>query len=152
MDEKTLQEWVRRVANSEANRRDFMRSMIALDLTGPMLADILTARTPAWAQTKPAMDDFMPTKRGGGGTLRVLWWQAPTILNAHLGTGTKDIDASRVVYEPLATFDTDANFVPVLAAEMPTRENGGLSADGTSVSWRLKKGVTWHDGKPFTAD
>jgi peptide/nickel transport system substrate-binding protein len=152
MDEKILQEWVRRVANSEANRRDFMRSMIALGLTGPMVADMLTAHTPAWAQTKPAMDDFMPTKRGGGGTLRVLWWQAPTILNAHLGTGTKDNDASRVVYEPLATFDTDANFVPVLAAEIPTRENGGLSADGTSVSWRLKKGVTWHDGKPFTAD
>jgi peptide/nickel transport system substrate-binding protein len=40
----------------------------------------------------------------------------------------------------------------VLAAEIPTRENGGLSADGLSVTWKLKRDVTWHDGKPFTAD
>jgi peptide/nickel transport system substrate-binding protein len=42
--------------------------------------------------------------------------------------------------------------VPILAAEVPTRDNGGLSADGKSVVWKLKKGVTWHDGQPFTAD
>ena len=35
---------------------------------------------------------------------------------------------------------------------MPSRENGGLSADGKSVTWKLKRGVTWHDGQPFTAD
>jgi len=31
-------------------------------------------------------------------------------------------------------------------------DNDGLARDGTEVSWRLKKGVVWHDGKPFTAD
>ena len=40
----------------------------------------------------------------------------------------------------------------MLAAEIPSRENGGLAADGKSVTWKLKQGVTWHDGKPFTAD
>ncbi len=35
---------------------------------------------------------------------------------------------------------------------MPTVQNGGISKDGTSVTWRLKKDVAWHDGKPFTAD
>ena len=39
-----------------------------------------------------------------------------------------------------------------LAAEIPSRENGGLAADGMSVIWKLKRGVKWHDGKPFTAD
>ena len=42
--------------------------------------------------------------------------------------------------------------MPVLAAEIPSRENGGLAADGMSVTWKLKQGVKWHDGKPFTAD
>ena len=42
--------------------------------------------------------------------------------------------------------------MPILAAEIPSKENGGLSADGRAVTWKLKKNVQWHDGKPFTAD
>jgi peptide/nickel transport system substrate-binding protein len=99
-----------------------------------------------------AASAFTPTKRGGGGTLKLLWWQAPTLPHPHIQNGTKDIDASRIFYEPLAEFDGDANLVPVLAAEIPTLDNGGVAKDGTSVTWKLKKGVTWHDGQPFTAD
>jgi peptide/nickel transport system substrate-binding protein len=40
----------------------------------------------------------------------------------------------------------------VLAAAIPGREDGTLAADGKSVIWKLKQGVNWHDGKPFTAD
>ena len=40
----------------------------------------------------------------------------------------------------------------MLAAEIPDLENGGLTKDGMSVTWKLKQGVQWHDGKPFTAD
>ena len=103
----------------------------------------------AQAQSKPA---FNPTKRGGGGPVKTLWWQAPVLLNPHLSPGTKDVDASRIFYEPLCSFDPDGNLLPVLAAEVPTLQNGGISKDGTSVTWRLKKDVAWHDGKPFTAD
>ncbi|HEX5503345.1 MAG TPA: peptide ABC transporter substrate-binding protein [Thermomicrobiales bacterium] len=92
-----------------------------------------------------------PVRRGGGGTLKILYWQAPTILNPHLAQGTKDFDASRPVYEPLAEFDNDNQLVPWLAAEIPTRENGGVAADGLSVTWQLKQGVKWSDGQPFTA-
>ena len=42
--------------------------------------------------------------------------------------------------------------MPILAEEIPSLDNGGLARDGTAVTWRLKKGVVWHDGKPFTAD
>jgi peptide/nickel transport system substrate-binding protein len=93
-----------------------------------------------------------PTKRGGGGALKILQWQAPTILNVHFSSGTKDDLVCRVVYEPLVTLDGDTNFVPVLAAEIPTKENGGLAADGKSVTYKLKQGVKWSDGQPFTAD
>ncbi len=152
LDATALREWVQRVVHGTADRRAFLRCMLGLGLSGPYIAHLLTACTPAQAQTKQPAADFVPTRRGGGGKLRLLWWQAPTILNPHLASGTKDFDASRVVYEPLAAFDPDANFVPILAAEIPSLENGGVARDGTSVTWKLKQGVVWHDGKPFTAD
>ena len=102
-----------------------------------------------WRRRQPV---YKPTKRGGGGALKVLWWQGPTLLNPHFAVGTKDQDGSRMFYEPLAGWDADGNLVPVLAAEIPTVENGGLAEDGTSVTWKLKQGVKWHDGQPFTAD
>ena len=74
------------------------------------------------------------------------------LLNPHLSPGTKDVDASRIFYEPLCSFDPDGNLLPVLAAEVPTLQNGGIPKDGLSVTWKLKKDVAWHDGKPFTAD
>ena len=82
----------------------------------------------------------------------MLWWQGPTLLNPHFAVGTKDQDGSRIFYEPLAGWDADGNLKPVLAAEIPGREDGSLAADGKSVTWKLKQGVKWHDGKPFTAD
>jgi peptide/nickel transport system substrate-binding protein len=152
IDDKFLRDWVEGIVHGTADRRTFLRSMMALGLSGPFVGNLLAAHTPAAAQTKQPASAFTPTKRGGGGKLRLLWWQAPTILNAHLASGTKDYDASRVVYEPLAAFDPDANFVPILAAEIPSLDNGGVAPDGSSVTWRLKKDVVWHDGKPFSAD
>ncbi|MGB3532630.1 MAG: peptide ABC transporter substrate-binding protein [Microcoleaceae cyanobacterium] len=84
--------------------------------------------------------------------LRLLYWQAPTILNPHLATGFKDFDAARVVYEPLASYDQNDQLVPFLAAEIPSIENGGVAADGKSVTWKLKQNVQWADGEPFTAE
>src|SRR5213593_3484482 len=110
-----------------------------------MLASAGVAR----AQTKWT---FNPTKRGGGGLVKTLWWQAPTLLNPHFANGTKDQDACRIFYEPLASYDPDGNVIPVLAAETPSLQNGGVAKDGMSVTWKLKKNVVWHDGKPFTAD
>jgi len=70
----------------------------------------------------------------------------------HFATGTKDQDASRIFYEPLGAYDPDGNIVPILAAEVPSQQNGQVAKDGMSVTWRLRKNVVWHDGKPFTAD
>lgn len=91
-------------------------------------------------------------QRGQGGNLRLLFWQAPTVVNPHLSIGNKDLTASRIVYEPLATFDKDGRLIPFLADEIPSLENGGLAPDGRSVTWKLKEGITWADGVSFTAD
>ncbi len=95
-----------------------------------------------------------PAKRGGGGTLHLLWWQAPTVLNFHLAANTKDWDASRIVSEPLVvtSLNGPSPDVPVLAKEIPSVQNGELTADGLSVTYRLKEGVKWSDGTPFTAE
>ena len=148
MSEAELRALVSDVRRGRLSRRRFLHLLAAVGVTGPLAAQLLPPR-PAGAQTRPA---FTPTKRGGGGALKVLWWQAPTLLNPHFATGTKDQDATRIFYEPLAGFDPDGNVVPVLAANLPSVDNGGVARDGTWVIWNLKKGVVWHDGKPFTAD
>lgn len=101
--------------------------------------------------SEPEPTATTPAQAGGGGLLKLLWWQAPTILNNHLAQGTKDFDASRPVLEPLAAVNADGELVPILAAEIPSLENGGVSADGLSVTWKLREGVTWSDGEPFTS-
>jgi len=148
VSEAELRALVSDVRRGRLSRRRFLHLLAAVGVTGPLAAQLLPPR-PAGAQTRPA---FTPTKRGGGGALKVLWWQAPTLLNPHFATGTKDQDATRIFYEPLAGFDPDGNVVPVLAANLPSVDNGGVARDGTWVIWNLKKGVVWHDGKPFTAD
>ena len=95
--------------------------------------------------------EIVPT-RGQGGTLTLLYFQAPTIVNPHLSVGDKDLAASRITYEPLANFDKDGNMIPLLAAEIPSIDNGELAGDGTSVIWKLRQDVKWADGEPFTAD
>ncbi|AGF51468.1 extracellular solute-binding protein [Synechocystis sp. PCC 6803] len=92
------------------------------------------------------------SQQNGQETLKILSWQAPTILNPHLATGFKDAEASRIALEPLASFDQEGNLVPFLAAEIPSVENGGVAADGLSVTWKLKPDVLWSDGQPFSAE
>ncbi len=85
-------------------------------------------------------------------SLKLLYWQAPTTLNPHLSSGTKDREAASPVLEPLAVYNEDEELVPILAAEIPTVENGGISEDSTAVTWKLKEDVLWSDGEPFTAE
>jgi peptide/nickel transport system substrate-binding protein len=149
MDEQALRGLIALVKAGRVSRRAFVRQMVGLGLTAPLASQMLNYAGVARAETKSS---YKPTKRGGGGALKVLWWQAPTLLNPHFAVGTKDQEASRIFYEPLAGWDAEGNLVPMLAAEIPDLENEGLSRDGKSVTWKLKPNVRWHDGKPFTAD
>ena len=149
MEELELRSMIALVKAAQMSRRHFVQSMIGLGLTAPMAGQMLAAAGLAQAQPKTT---YKPTKRGGGGPLKTLWWQGATLLNPHFAVGTKDQDGSRIFYEPLASWDPDGNLIANLAAEIPTAQNGGVAKDGKSVTWHLKKGVAWHDGKPFTAD
>lgn len=148
-EETKLRALIEDVRSGQLPRRSFIQQLVSVGLTAPMASMLLMQAGVAQAQPAPA---YKGTKRGGGGALRVLWWQGATLLQPHFAAGTKDQEGSRIFYEPLASWDNDGNLVPILAAEVPSRDNGGLSADGKSVTWKLKKGVTFHDGQPFTAD
>lgn len=149
MNEQQLRVLIDEVKSGKLPRRGFIQQMVGLGLTAPMASMMLMHAGVAQAQTAIP---YKPTKRGGGGTLKLLWWQGPVHLNPHWATGTKEQEGSRLFYEPLAAWDADGNLVPVLATAVPSKDNGGLSADGTTVTWKLKQGVTWHDGQPFSAD
>jgi peptide/nickel transport system substrate-binding protein len=149
MDEQDLRGLIDRVKAGGLSRRSFVRRMAAVGLAAPLATQLLAHAGVAMAQSRPV---YKPTRRGGGGPLKMLWWQGPTLLNPHFAVGTKDQDGSRIFYEPLAAWDRAGNLRPVLAAAIPGREDGTLAADGKSVTWKLKQGVTWHDGEPFTAD
>jgi len=93
-----------------------------------------------------------PTSGAGeGGNLVLLQWQAPSQANSYLSSGTKDLLAGSLSLEPLAEIGPDGALVPALAAEIPTASNGGVAADGLSITWNLRDDVLWSDGSPFTA-
>ncbi len=148
MNEQQIRGLIEEVREGKVSRRDFISKLAGYGLAAPFAGHLLLNAGIAQAQTPST---YKPTKRGGGGALKVLWWQGTTLLNPHFATGTKDQDGSRIFYEPLASWDKDGNLIPNLAAEIPSATNGGLSKDGKSVIWKLKRGVTWHDGKPFTS-
>ncbi len=110
------------------------------------------AATAAPKATVPAATAMPAAVAGACGTLRILYWQAVTVLNSHHSQGTKDFDAARLVLEPMAAMGPDGVPVAILAAEVPTVANGGVSRDLTTVTWKLKQGVKWSDGSDFTAD
>ena len=90
-------------------------------------------------------------ERGSDGTVNIIYWQAPSILNPYLSGGTKDQDASAIVIEPLARYDENGDIVAYLAESVPTLANGGVSEDLKSITWKLQEGLLWSDGTPVTS-
>jgi peptide/nickel transport system substrate-binding protein len=146
----------------------------ATPTAAPTAAPVAASPTPAAPATQPTTAPAQPTtaaaqpttppaaptataapaakKAGDCGSLKILYWQAATILNTHLSQGTKDFDAGRLILEPLLAIDGTGTAVAVLAAEVPTVANNGVAKDFTSVTFKLKQGVKWSDGTDFTSD
>jgi peptide/nickel transport system substrate-binding protein len=87
----------------------------------------------------------------GGGTLRVGLWAEPTSLNPLLATNTAENFVASLAFDLLVTIDDAGNDVPDLAAQVPTLQNGGISKDGLTITYHLRRNVKWQDGAPFTS-
>lgn len=93
------------------------------------------------------------SKTGASNDLLIIGYdREPDTMNRYATHILEDIESC--VVEGLVTNDEQMRIVPVLAAEIPTLENKGvvLRADGgMDVTWKLRPGVTWHDGTPHTS-
>jgi peptide/nickel transport system substrate-binding protein len=83
--------------------------------------------------------------------LRAALYISPNTLNPILSTSTGEVMLDTLIFDPLVTVDPNGRDLPVLAAQVPTLENGGISKDGLTLTYKLRHSVKWHDGAPFTA-
>ena len=63
-------------------------------------------------------------QRGSSGHVNVIYWQAPSILNPYLSGGTKDLESSSLILDPLIKFNQVGEMIPALAESVPTVANG----------------------------
>ena len=115
------------------------------------LKTLLLGASATLALAAVASADGHEGERGRDGNVSIIYWQAPSILNPYLSGGTKDIESSSLVVEPLARFDEVGNLVPFLAEDIPTVANGGVSEDLTTITWKIAEGMMWSDGTPVTS-
>lgn len=102
----------------------------------------------------PAMigrDRAFAANASPSGQLVMSFSQEPTVFNPLMPHIEVDEGIHYAVFDPLFDFDPEGQLFPLLAAEVPTVANGGISEDGLSWKVKLKEGVKWHDGTPFTA-
>lgn len=145
--------------SGEIDRRQFIARSTALGIgaSGALYLANAAAQTPEASggggleSGTPRAEAPADQVRGSGGELKIIQWQAPSHLVAHLASGDKDVLAAALVQEPLMHYGTDGGLLPNLVTTIPSLENGDLAEDLTGVTLRLMEGVTWSDGVPFTA-
>jgi len=84
-------------------------------------------------------------------TMRISVPQDAKTLNPLLGSNTIDVFIQRFMFEPLLSANPQGEPVPMLASQVPTRENGGISADGLTITYHLRGNAKWTDGLPVTS-
>ncbi|KQY41238.1 ABC transporter substrate-binding protein [Rhizobium sp. Root491] len=100
----------------------------------------------------PGFSRAMAQDKAAKGQLTVGFSQEPTVFNPHMPHIEVDEGIHFSIFDPLFYVDEKGAFVAALADEVPTVENGGISADGLNWKVKLRDDVKWHDGKPFTAE
>ena len=92
------------------------------------------------------------TKADDANELRIAFSTEPHSLNPLDQRNGQEVVITRLFSDPLTSFDPSGNrVVPILAARVPTRENGDVSRDGKTIVFHLRRGVRWQDGAPFTS-
>jgi len=104
----------------------------------------------AWGLTGALATSSSPAPPGQV-ILRVGLTQDCDSLNPFVAWSVTAAEFERLNYNLLVGYNPDFSPRPDLAAELPTKENGGISADGKTWTFKLRHGVTWQDGVPFTA-
>ena len=102
--------------------------------------------------SRPARSPSRPLRRPARSPCASAGRTAPTTSTPSSGYESSSYEIWHLNYDLLFGFRaSDLQAVPELAAEIPTTENGGISADGKTVTVKLRQNVKWQDGQPFTA-
>ncbi len=115
----------------------------------PATAAPVATTAPTQAAAQPTTAAAGTPKKGG--TVTVGLHQEPDILWGPATGLTVAQEVANLINQPLIVIDENLKYQPALAEQVPTMENGGISADGLTVTFKLRKDVKWHDGTPFTA-
>jgi len=87
----------------------------------------------------------------GGKTVTGAWSQEPDNVVPYYTQMSYAVWIAQLTLVGLGEWDDKGAFVPELAADVPTGDNGGVSADGLTITWKLKEGLYWSDGEPLTS-
>src|ERR1700730_4877681 len=101
--------------------------------------------------TAAPSDGFAPTNADGKPVVRLAINADPNTLNPILETTLQELYMDEAIFNGLVKYDGSGNLIPDLALQVPSTRNGGISADGKTITYRLRHGVKWQDGWPFTA-
>jgi peptide/nickel transport system substrate-binding protein len=117
------------------------------------LLGILPGCTPSTGVVTPSGTAAATGSTAGrtGGSVVYGYGTEPAKINMLLSNLIVDYDAAQLVYSFLVKVNDKLEFTPDLATEVPTKANGGVSADGLTYTFKLRPGVKFHDGKPLTS-
>jgi peptide/nickel transport system substrate-binding protein len=113
--------------------------------------------------TQPTSQAVQPTSQGvaqptsqatqaTGPQVRITLNQEPDTLNPFYSGLRATFTVTQAIFNGLVVVNEQGDYEGDLAAEVPTTQNGGVSADGLTITYKLRQGVRWADGQPFTAD
>jgi peptide/nickel transport system substrate-binding protein len=87
----------------------------------------------------------------GGKSVTGGWTQEPDSIVPYYTQMSYAEWITQLTLAGLGEWDDQGNYVPELAAEVPSGANGGVSTDGLTITWKLKPNLKWSDGEPLTS-
>ncbi|GGK29511.1 peptide ABC transporter substrate-binding protein [Caldalkalibacillus thermarum] len=90
--------------------------------------------------------DTTEPKETSGGTLNVAYLAQPQTLDPHITTANATRDPARLIFETLVTLNENYEVTPQLA------ESYEISEDGTTITFKLREGIKFHNGTEMTAE
>lgn len=125
-----------------------MKRIVAIAALGAVLAACSQTTSTSTSSTSPNQPRNARTQDG---VLRIAIQQDVKNLNPLLNSNTTDGMIAFLMFEPLLHADDKGNPVPMLATEVPTLQNGGISKDGLTFTYHMRKNAKWTDGVPVTS-
>jgi len=129
--------------------------LISLVVFASMILAACGPKTPVVPATEvpvygPPAGSYIPFPDGGQ-SVTGAWSQEPDSIVPYYTQMSYAIWITQLTLAGLGEWDATGTFVAELAASVPSAANGGVSADGLTITWKLQPGLMWSDGQPLTS-